>query len=97
MRKEPAVPGQAPSRTCPLHPLADRQGQVARLAAANDPERRLLADPVGAEQVAQLARVADDLDTPGAVATVDTAIAAGSACTPELADLVDALLGIRLA
>uniref|UniRef100_A0A942T158 L-cysteine:1D-myo-inositol 2-amino-2-deoxy-alpha-D-glucopyranoside ligase n=1 Tax=Neobacillus citreus TaxID=2833578 RepID=A0A942T158_9BACI len=43
------------------------------------------------------ARVADDLDTPGAVATVDTAIAAGSACTPELADLVDALLGIRLA
>ncbi|WIE74223.1 cysteine--1-D-myo-inosityl 2-amino-2-deoxy-alpha-D-glucopyranoside ligase [Curtobacterium sp. MCSS17_007] len=43
------------------------------------------------------ARVADDLDTPGAVAAVDTAIAAGTRATPELVDLVDALLGIRLA
>jgi len=42
------------------------------------------------------ARVADDLDTPGAVAAVDTAIAGGTAVTPELVDLVDALLGIRL-
>lgn len=43
------------------------------------------------------ARVADDLDTPGAVAAVDTAIAGGTAVTPDLVDLVDALLGIRLA
>jgi L-cysteine:1D-myo-inositol 2-amino-2-deoxy-alpha-D-glucopyranoside ligase len=43
------------------------------------------------------ARVADDLDTPGAVAVVDTAIAGGTAATPELVDLVDALLGIRIA
>lgn len=43
------------------------------------------------------ARVSDDLDTPGAVAAVDTAIAGGTACTPELLDLIDALLGIRLA
>lgn len=42
------------------------------------------------------ARVADDLDTPGAVAAVDTALAGGIAPTPELLDLVDALLGIRL-
>lgn len=42
-------------------------------------------------------RVADDLDTPGAVAAVDTAIAAGTRATSELVDLVDALLGIRLA
>ncbi len=42
------------------------------------------------------ARVADDLDTPGAVAAVDTALAGGTAATPELLDLVDALLGIRL-
>ncbi|WP_439688476.1 cysteine--1-D-myo-inosityl 2-amino-2-deoxy-alpha-D-glucopyranoside ligase [Curtobacterium sp. SP.BCp] len=42
------------------------------------------------------ARVADDLDTPGAVAAVDTALAGGTAATPELVDLVDALLGIRL-
>ncbi|WP_182515798.1 cysteine--1-D-myo-inosityl 2-amino-2-deoxy-alpha-D-glucopyranoside ligase [Curtobacterium pusillum] len=42
------------------------------------------------------ARVADDLDTPGAVAAVDTAIAGGTAVTPELVDLVDALLGLRL-
>ncbi|TDN44639.1 L-cysteine:1D-myo-inositol 2-amino-2-deoxy-alpha-D-glucopyranoside ligase [Curtobacterium flaccumfaciens] len=42
------------------------------------------------------ARVADDLDTPGAVAAVDTAIAGGTAVTPDLVDLVDALLGIRL-
>jgi L-cysteine:1D-myo-inositol 2-amino-2-deoxy-alpha-D-glucopyranoside ligase len=41
--------------------------------------------------------VSDDLDTPGAVAAVDTAIAGGTACTPELVDLIDALLGIRLA
>jgi len=51
-----------------------------------------------AEVVARVrARVADDLDTPGAVAAVDTAIAGGTAVTPELVDLVDALLGIRLA
>ncbi|MGN8048697.1 cysteine--1-D-myo-inosityl 2-amino-2-deoxy-alpha-D-glucopyranoside ligase [Curtobacterium sp. 22159] len=43
------------------------------------------------------ARVADDLDTPGAVAAVDTAIAGGTAVTPALVDLIDALLGIRLA
>ncbi|WP_144749792.1 cysteine--1-D-myo-inosityl 2-amino-2-deoxy-alpha-D-glucopyranoside ligase [Curtobacterium pusillum] len=50
-----------------------------------------------AEVVARVrARVADDLDTPGAVAAVDTAIAGGTAVTPELVDLVDALLGIRL-
>ena len=42
------------------------------------------------------ARVADDLDTPGAVAAVDTAIAGGTRSTPELVDLVDALLGIRI-
>ncbi|WP_144758429.1 cysteine--1-D-myo-inosityl 2-amino-2-deoxy-alpha-D-glucopyranoside ligase [Curtobacterium sp. 9128] len=42
------------------------------------------------------ARVADDLDTPGAVAAVDTAVAGGTRCTPELVDLVDALLGIRI-
>jgi L-cysteine:1D-myo-inositol 2-amino-2-deoxy-alpha-D-glucopyranoside ligase len=42
------------------------------------------------------ARVADDLDTPGAVAAVDTAIAGGTRCTPELVDVVDALLGIRI-
>ncbi|WP_420367769.1 cysteine--1-D-myo-inosityl 2-amino-2-deoxy-alpha-D-glucopyranoside ligase [Curtobacterium sp. L1-20] len=42
------------------------------------------------------ARVADDLDTPGAVAAVDTAIAGGTAVTSDLVDLVDALLGIRL-
>ncbi|PZE67531.1 MULTISPECIES: cysteine--1-D-myo-inosityl 2-amino-2-deoxy-alpha-D-glucopyranoside ligase [unclassified Curtobacterium] len=42
------------------------------------------------------ARVADDLDTPGAVAVVDTAIAGGTAATPGLVDLVDALLGIRI-
>lgn len=51
-----------------------------------------------AEVVARVrARVADDLDTPGAVAAVDTAVAGGTAVTPELVDLVDALLGIRLA
>ncbi|MET3451730.1 cysteine--1-D-myo-inosityl 2-amino-2-deoxy-alpha-D-glucopyranoside ligase [Curtobacterium sp. 1544] len=51
-----------------------------------------------AEVVARVrGRVADDLDTPGAVAAVDTAIAGGTAVTPELVDLVDALLGIRLA
>lgn len=51
-----------------------------------------------AEVIARVrARVADDLDTPGAVAAVDTAIAGGTAVTPELVDLVDALLGIRLA
>jgi L-cysteine:1D-myo-inositol 2-amino-2-deoxy-alpha-D-glucopyranoside ligase len=42
------------------------------------------------------ARVADDLDTPGAVAVVDTAIAGGTSATPDLVDLVDALLGIRI-
>ncbi|WIB66052.1 cysteine--1-D-myo-inosityl 2-amino-2-deoxy-alpha-D-glucopyranoside ligase [Curtobacterium sp. MCBD17_035] len=41
-------------------------------------------------------RVADDLDTPGAVAAVDTAIAAGGTCTGELVALVDAVLGIRI-
>ncbi|MCM3506165.1 cysteine--1-D-myo-inosityl 2-amino-2-deoxy-alpha-D-glucopyranoside ligase [Curtobacterium sp. ODYSSEY 48 V2] len=51
-----------------------------------------------ADAIARIrARVADDLDTPGAVAAVDTAIAAGTRATPELVDLVDALLGIRLA
>jgi L-cysteine:1D-myo-inositol 2-amino-2-deoxy-alpha-D-glucopyranoside ligase len=51
-----------------------------------------------AEVIARIrARVADDLDTPGAVAAVDTAIAGGTAVTPDLVDLVDALLGIRLA
>ncbi len=51
-----------------------------------------------AEAIARIrARVADDLDTPGAVAAVDTAIAAGTRATSELVDLVDALLGIRLA
>jgi len=51
-----------------------------------------------AEVIARVrARVADDLDTPGAVAAVDTAIAGGTAVSPELVDLVDALLGIRLA
>ncbi|MFZ7088745.1 cysteine--1-D-myo-inosityl 2-amino-2-deoxy-alpha-D-glucopyranoside ligase [Curtobacterium sp. RRHDQ10] len=40
-------------------------------------------------------RVADDLDTPGAIAAVDTAIAAGEHCTPAVVDLVDALLGVR--
>ncbi|SDQ91496.1 L-cysteine:1D-myo-inositol 2-amino-2-deoxy-alpha-D-glucopyranoside ligase [Curtobacterium sp. UNCCL20] len=50
-----------------------------------------------AEVIARVrARVADDLDTPGAVAAVDTAIAGGTAVTPDLVDLVDALLGIRL-
>jgi len=50
-----------------------------------------------ADVVARIrARVADDLDTPGAVAAVDTAIAGGTSVTPELVDLVDALLGIRL-
>ncbi|MDP4334834.1 cysteine--1-D-myo-inosityl 2-amino-2-deoxy-alpha-D-glucopyranoside ligase [Curtobacterium sp. A7_M15] len=50
-----------------------------------------------AEVIARIrARVADDLDTPGAVAAVDTAIAGGTAVTPELVDLIDALLGIRL-
>ncbi|MEV7933280.1 cysteine--1-D-myo-inosityl 2-amino-2-deoxy-alpha-D-glucopyranoside ligase [Curtobacterium sp. NPDC089185] len=49
------------------------------------------------EAIARIrARVADDLDTPGAVAAVDTAIAAGTRATPELVDLVDAVLGIRL-
>ncbi|MFJ4219333.1 cysteine--1-D-myo-inosityl 2-amino-2-deoxy-alpha-D-glucopyranoside ligase [Curtobacterium luteum] len=42
------------------------------------------------------ARVADDLDTPGAVAAVDTALAGGTAATPELVDVIDAVLGIRL-
>ncbi|MGU3408688.1 cysteine--1-D-myo-inosityl 2-amino-2-deoxy-alpha-D-glucopyranoside ligase [Microbacterium sp. M1A1_1b] len=42
------------------------------------------------------ARVADDLDTPGAVAVVDTAVAGGTRSTPELVDAVDALLGIRI-
>ncbi|ROS73744.1 L-cysteine:1D-myo-inositol 2-amino-2-deoxy-alpha-D-glucopyranoside ligase [Curtobacterium sp. PhB130] len=42
------------------------------------------------------ARVADDLDTPGAVAAVDTAIAGGTRSTPELVDLIDSLLGIRI-
>ncbi|OIH93621.1 cysteine--1-D-myo-inosityl 2-amino-2-deoxy-alpha-D-glucopyranoside ligase [Curtobacterium sp. MCBA15_001] len=42
------------------------------------------------------ARVADDLDTPGAVAAVDTAVAGGTRATPELVDAVDALLGIRI-
>jgi len=50
-----------------------------------------------AEVIARVrARVADDLDTPGAVAAVDTAIAGGTAVTPDLVDLVDALLGIRV-
>jgi L-cysteine:1D-myo-inositol 2-amino-2-deoxy-alpha-D-glucopyranoside ligase len=42
------------------------------------------------------ARVADDLDTPGAVAAVDTAVAGGTRSTPALVDVVDALLGIRI-
>jgi L-cysteine:1D-myo-inositol 2-amino-2-deoxy-alpha-D-glucopyranoside ligase len=42
------------------------------------------------------ARVADDLDTPGAVAAVDSAIAAGAASTPAIIDAIDALLGIRI-
>ncbi|KQO64821.1 cysteine--1-D-myo-inosityl 2-amino-2-deoxy-alpha-D-glucopyranoside ligase [Curtobacterium sp. Leaf261] len=41
-------------------------------------------------------RVADDLDTPGAVAVVDSAVAAGVHCTPTLVDAVDALLGVRI-
>jgi L-cysteine:1D-myo-inositol 2-amino-2-deoxy-alpha-D-glucopyranoside ligase len=51
-----------------------------------------------AETIARIRdRVSDDLDTPGAVAAVDSAIAAGSACTPELVDAIDAILGIRIA
>jgi L-cysteine:1D-myo-inositol 2-amino-2-deoxy-alpha-D-glucopyranoside ligase len=51
-----------------------------------------------ADVIARLrARVADDLDTPGAVAAVDTAVAGGTRSTPELVDVVDALLGIRIA
>ena len=43
------------------------------------------------------ARVADDLDTPGRRRGASTrAIAGGTAVTPELVDLVDALLGIRI-
>ena len=41
-------------------------------------------------------RIADDLDTPGAIAAVDTAIASGSTPTPSLIDAIDALLGIRI-
>src|SRR5215207_2187772 len=43
-----------------LRALADRQRQVARLAASDDPQRRLLPDLVRAEEVAQLARIADE-------------------------------------
>ena len=65
-------------------------------AARTDGEQADGEQPV-ADVVARLrARVADDLDTPGAVAVVDTAIAAGTAATPELIDLVDALRGIRI-
>jgi L-cysteine:1D-myo-inositol 2-amino-2-deoxy-alpha-D-glucopyranoside ligase len=54
-------------------------------------------DPDPADTVSRLRdRVADDLDTPGAVAAVDTAIAAGVHCTPTVVDAVDALLGVRI-
>ncbi len=43
------------------------------------------------------ARLADDLDTPGAVAAVDARIAAGSPLGPVELDAIDALLGVRLA
>jgi L-cysteine:1D-myo-inositol 2-amino-2-deoxy-alpha-D-glucopyranoside ligase len=55
------------------------------------------AESDAAETIGRIrSRVADDLDTPGAIAAVDAAIAAGSACTPDLADAIDALLGIRI-
>jgi len=41
-------------------------------------------------------RVADDLDTPGAVAAVDSAIVAGVRCASDVAAVIDALLGIRI-
>ncbi len=70
--------------------LASWDAWAAR--TATDDDASTAADVVGRLR----ARVADDLDTPGAVAVVDTAIAAGTAATPELVDLVDALLGIRI-
>ena len=42
-------------------------------------------------------RLADDLDTPGAIEAVDARIRGGAAATPVAIDAIDALLGIRLA
>ncbi|WP_066519040.1 cysteine--1-D-myo-inosityl 2-amino-2-deoxy-alpha-D-glucopyranoside ligase [Curtobacterium ammoniigenes] len=51
----------------------------------------------GTEAIARIrGRIADDLDTPGAIAAVDAAIAAGVAATPSLVAVIDALLGIRI-
>ena len=48
--------------------------------------------------LAQLrARLADDLDTPGAIEAVDAHIRGGAAATQIAIDAIDALLGIRLA
>jgi L-cysteine:1D-myo-inositol 2-amino-2-deoxy-alpha-D-glucopyranoside ligase len=40
--------------------------------------------------------IADDLDTPGAIGTIDDWIAAGTAADARLTSAIDALLGIRL-
>ena len=42
-------------------------------------------------------RLADDLDTPGAIEVVDAHIRGGAAATQIAIDAIDALLGIRLA
>ncbi|RII98475.1 cysteine--1-D-myo-inosityl 2-amino-2-deoxy-alpha-D-glucopyranoside ligase, partial [Clavibacter michiganensis] len=41
-------------------------------------------------------RLADDLDTPGAILLLDLRVATGIPATPVELDAVDALLGVRL-
>ena len=56
------------------------------------------AAPEDAVFLAQLReRLADDLDTPGAIAAIDAHIRGGAAATRVAIDALDALLGIRLA
>jgi L-cysteine:1D-myo-inositol 2-amino-2-deoxy-alpha-D-glucopyranoside ligase len=61
-------------------------------AAADGPERN-----VDLETTALIrAAIADDLDTPAAIATIDAAIASGERASRTVLDAIDALLGIGL-
>ena len=52
--------------------------------------------PTDESQAELRERLADDLDTPGAIAAIDARICGGAAATVTAISAIDALLGIRL-
>ena len=75
--------------------LASWRAWAATAADGNSPEDSAVDD--GAFLAELREQLADDLDTPGAIAAIDARICGGAVATQVAIDALDALLGIRLA